>query len=383
MTSPSVTVLMAVHNGLPYLPQAIRSVLGQTFSDLELLIVDDGSTDGTSACVRSFRDARIRLICNTECIGQTRSLNIGLREAHGQYLARLDADDVCLSERLERQVHYLEEHPEVLLVGTRMEGIDEEGRRTEFFGKPLNDFGTFIGCLVLGACPIGHPTVLGRRSAIMQLGGYDERYRIGQDYDLWIRLAMARLRVSVLPEPLVKYRMHLIQQSVVDRLAHRRELITIHERFVSQFCPAAHARQVACLLRMDEAFWAACASKEEAGAAAQALQETLVRIQQQLQLTAVESNMMNRLVVRRVGLGVKLAPTLIKYPSLIFYPFVSLLSPLLIPHCCSLLASASRCSRRCRVAVGQRVSLHHQTPDLAEWLAPPSSHAFGVGNRSS
>ena len=99
-----VSILMAVHNGLPYLPQAIRSVLAQPFSDFEFVIVDDGSTDGTPDHVRSYRDERIRLLYNTQRMGQTRSLNLGLHECRGTYVARLDADDVCLPERLQRQV---------------------------------------------------------------------------------------------------------------------------------------------------------------------------------------------------------------------------------------------------------------------------------------
>lgn len=383
MSTPLVTVLMAVHNGLPYLPQAIRSVLAQTFPDFELLIIDDASTDESLACIRRYTDPRIRLWVNPKNLGQARSLNEGLTHARSPYVARLDQDDVCLPERLERQMRYLEEHPEVALVGSRMVGIDEGGRRIDLFGKALSDVGMFVGWLLSGVCPIGHPTVMCRRSSIEQLGGYDERYQIGQDYDLWIRFALARFRAAVLSEPLVQYRMHSTQQSAADRLAHRRELIAIHERLVEQFCPIAHIHQVACLLRMDEAFWSACASKEDVGAAAQAVEETLDRVRQQLHLTADEFSTMKKLVARRIGFGVKLAPWLVKGPAIVAYPMVGLLSPLLIPHCRPLLSRARQSFRRCRVAMRQRVSNRHRTSSVVEWVAPRPSDVAEVGGRLS
>src|SRR3972149_6665359 len=104
MAHSRVTVLMAVYNGLPYLRQAIESVLTQSFTSFELLVVDDASSDGSVACVRSFNDPRVRLVCNERNLRQTASLNRGLELARGEYIARLDQDDLCAPDRLEKQV---------------------------------------------------------------------------------------------------------------------------------------------------------------------------------------------------------------------------------------------------------------------------------------
>src|SRR2546428_1522930 len=128
LVRPGVRVLMAVHNGEPHLRAAVESVLAQTYPDFELLIVDDGSTDGSADVVRSYEDRRIRLLENERNLGQIPSLNRALREAHGEYVARLDHDDLCLPERLERQVEELDAEPSAALAGTWIDVVDEDGR---------------------------------------------------------------------------------------------------------------------------------------------------------------------------------------------------------------------------------------------------------------
>ena len=107
---------MPVYNGLPYLPHAIESVLDQTFTDFEFLIINDASTDDSFACIRSYKDPRIRLVCNETNLGQTRTLNKGLELAQGPFIARLDQDDIAYPKRLAKQVAYLDANPEVALV---------------------------------------------------------------------------------------------------------------------------------------------------------------------------------------------------------------------------------------------------------------------------
>ena len=129
-TIPRVSVLMTVYNGLPYLPQAIESVLHQTFTDFEFVIIDDASTDASVQCIRHYADAdsRIRLWCHARNLGQAASLNAGLALARAPYLARMDQDDICLSDRLRQQVNLLETQPRVAAVGTRMYWLRASGR---------------------------------------------------------------------------------------------------------------------------------------------------------------------------------------------------------------------------------------------------------------
>lgn len=368
---------MAVHNGMPYLPAAIRSVLTQTFTDFEFLIVDDGSTDETAACVQSFHDARIRLVSSGANQGQTRSLNRGLGLAHGAYIARLDADDVCLPDRLRQQVGFLDRHQHVAVIGTWMHEIDAHGRRVRLFGEVLQDYGTFVARLLLGGCPIYHPSSMFRREEVERCGGYDERFRIGQDYDLWIRLAMRRCRAHVMAQPLTMYRVHTRQQTIADMAGHRRELRLAHRRMVEAFCPDGQADRVARLLRADDLFWSDCASKEDVGTAVRALGETLCRLRDTLQLTSAEYTIIQRFVSRRIGLGVRLAPTLMRYPSWAFYASVGLLSPLLIPHVHESLSRVNRWRRRWHVRIGGMLGDTPRVPGVAEWSAPGAEPSRG------
>ena len=121
-------VLMAVYNGMPYLPLAIESILGQTYEDFEFLIINDRSTDETREVVLGYRDSRIRLLDNQENIGQTRSLNRGLSETRCELVARMDDDDVSHPQRLERQVRFLEEHADVAVVGSNLTFVDSGGQ---------------------------------------------------------------------------------------------------------------------------------------------------------------------------------------------------------------------------------------------------------------
>lgn len=189
---PQVTVLMSVYNGEKYLREAIDSILGQTFKDFEFLIIDDGSTDGSAAIIGSYSDPRIRLIRNVKNIGLTRSLNKGLKLAKGQYIARMDADDISLPERLEKEVAIAGAYPEITVVTTGFANF------VNSFGEDNRDIanngGTdeieWIGFEdLLEGNKIFHGSVLFKRKNVLDIGGYNERLPTAQDYDLWLRVS--------------------------------------------------------------------------------------------------------------------------------------------------------------------------------------------------
>ena len=209
--SPQVTVLMPVYNGLPYLGEAIDSILAQTFKDFEFLIIDDASTDSSRDLVRSYRDSCIRLIENDSNLGQARSLNRGLRLARGEYIARLDQDDIALPRRLEKQMLYMAQHPQVVLLGTWCQSIDEMGNQIGRFHPPtsyqaiIDAFATYN--------PFAHSSVLFRRAPVQEVGGYPADYLHSQDFALWLRLSR-QYQVVNLPEELVQIRIHPGQTSL-------------------------------------------------------------------------------------------------------------------------------------------------------------------------
>jgi Glycosyl transferase family 2 len=253
--APKVTVLMAVHDGEPYVGEAIGSVLDQTFADFELLVVDDASTDATVEVIERFGDPRLRLLRNERNLGQVPSLNRGLREARGTYVARLDADDACRPTRLARQVDVLDSHPRVGLVGTWLEAIDERGRRVGELRKSLDDYVDFLYHTLIMRVYVSHPSAMYRREAVLALGGYDEQTGPAEDKDLWRKLALERYEARIVAEPLVRYRLHDRQLSQT-RAAYQREVDgASQDRFLAQLAPEASVTAVRRLLAGDDAAW--------------------------------------------------------------------------------------------------------------------------------
>ncbi len=200
---PTISVLMGVYNEEAYLEKAIDSILGQTFEDFEFLIVDDNSTDQSPTIVESYKDDRIQLIRNDTNQGLTASLNRALDRAKGTYVARQDADDISEPWRFERQVSFLERNDDVALVGTGAYLIDSDDnvvdKRIGYCTPTFEDF--------LEKSHLVHGSILARRSVLKDLGGYDEFFRYGQDYDLWLRLSKHH-KISNIPKPLYRHRIH-------------------------------------------------------------------------------------------------------------------------------------------------------------------------------
>jgi glycosyltransferase involved in cell wall biosynthesis len=207
-SQPVISVCMSVYNAEPYLRAAVQSILAQTFTDFEFIIIDDGSTDGSSGILREFaeRDARIRLTCRPNQ-GLTKSLNEALQQAHGSYIARMDADDISLPRRFEKQAAYLQSHPDCVLVGCRILTIDP-------FGTPLYEPDHKLGhaeieqqLLAGTGWAIVHPAAMMRRETLNALGGYRTQFEPSEDLDLFLRLA-ERGKIANLPELLFHYRQH-------------------------------------------------------------------------------------------------------------------------------------------------------------------------------
>ena len=203
MVIPAVSVLMAVHNGAPWVAEALQSVLTQSLGDLELIVVDDGSTDATAAILAAVRDPRLSVERHPRS-GLTRSLNRALARARAPLLARLDADDAALPERLARQHAFLATHPDVGLLGTGAREIDARGHEIRLIRPPEDDGA--IRRVLIRRNPFVHSAIMMRRSLVEQVGGYDASFPVAQDYDLWLRLSGVT-RMANLPDPLVVRRL--------------------------------------------------------------------------------------------------------------------------------------------------------------------------------
>lgn len=204
---PRLSVIMAVYNGAAYLAEAIESVLAQDMADFEFLIHDDGSTDGSWAILQDFaaRDPRIRLSQDANA-GLAASLNRLIANARAPFLARMDADDLCLPSRFARQLALLEAEPELDVLGSFCITMDEAGRPIARLGLPM-DHDVIDANNLRGTVSISHPAVTMRRAAVLRAGGYDASFRSAQDVDLWLRMG-EHGRLANMPEPGLKYRLH-------------------------------------------------------------------------------------------------------------------------------------------------------------------------------
>ncbi|MDP4148560.1 MAG: glycosyltransferase [Bacteroidota bacterium] len=205
MTAPRVTMLMPAYNAGKYIAEAIRSVLAQDFSDFELLIVDDGSTDDTREVIGRFSDPRIRLL-EQENKGISAALNAGLTAARGIYIARFDADDICLPQRLSRQTAFLDANPDYILVGSEAEYVSEDGEHLFHFRCIAYSYPEIMSRIV-HACPFIHSAVMYRQKEVLAAGAYSLYAHNFEDYFLWIQLVRTG-KCCNLPEVLIKVRIN-------------------------------------------------------------------------------------------------------------------------------------------------------------------------------
>jgi len=205
MAYPAITVLMCVYNGEPYLREAIDSVLGQSFGDFELLIVDDGSTDGSVLTVTGISDPRIRLLKNEKNLGLVESRNRGIANSSGKYVAILDCDDIATKERLAKQFAFMEANPAFGMIGSWIEIIDAGGRSTGEVMQYPAEPGQIPSFLLFGNY-FAQSAVFIRKSSLPEQW-YRSEFPVAEDYDLWARMASVT-RLWNLQEVLTSYRVH-------------------------------------------------------------------------------------------------------------------------------------------------------------------------------
>jgi glycosyltransferase involved in cell wall biosynthesis len=252
---PTVTVFMPVYNGETYIKDAIQSILDQTFSDFELLIIDDGSTDNTVQIINNLNDSRIRLVENKENKGLPYTRNKGLKLAKGEYIAFMDSDDISHKERLEYQVESFNNNSEIDIVSCKMHLVDESfnlkdarylmdkkypmkvlKKGVESFVLRLNKYPK-INIMLLFSCPIVNPgTMVKKKSIINKNINYREDYFVAQDYSFWVDCQINDLKFEILDKNLLFYRAghtNISQISKKNKSKQRKNLInSIKERWL-------------------------------------------------------------------------------------------------------------------------------------------------------
>lgn len=233
---PVISVIMAVYNGAPYVRHAIDSVLQQDCSNLEFVIVDDFSTDSTPSIIREYNDPRIVYRRNATNMGQTASLNVALTLARGPLIGRIDADDTHCIGKLRRQVEFMDAHPDVAVCGTWAVRVDGGGKTIGWYSPPVKPLD--VKFRLLRDVPVCHVSVVMRRRAILQVGGYSERYKFAADYALWSAIVKAGWNITNIPERLTHFRESPITFGATQKLGQGAEecaqIISENARYLSE-----------------------------------------------------------------------------------------------------------------------------------------------------
>lgn len=352
MTKPRVTIITLVYNGLPYLKDAIESALVQTHSEFEYLIVDDASPDeGVRKCIESYRDPRIRFIKNEENLGTAASFNKALSMVDSTYVVRLDQDDVNLPLRVEKQIDYLEKNPDISIACSWEYTIDSEGKRSREWKKEIRDYGEFIGPVLLGLCPIWHPSIAFRRADFVDAGGFDAAYFGAEDFEVTARLALERLNAAVVPEFLLLQRQHDTSQSIqlgskMTEVNHR-----IHGEAVSRFMDVDDAAKLSSFLRLEKGEPSSEFGKEYVVHMRELLAQLLANVAERQEMSKSEMSSLKKVVYRRLGLGVYCVPVYRWLPGVVFMPVFFVLSPLFSVVLHKLLSRANKAFHEVRYRV--------------------------------
>ena len=237
MTKP-ITVLMPVYNAEKYLREAIESILNQTFQNFEFLIINDGSTDKSLEIIKEYKDNRIKIINNEKNLGIVKTLNKSIELASGKYIARIDADDLSLPERFEKQVEFLEKNPDVVLVGTAFNIIDGNNKIIQKKNPPTSH--QEIKKSLIRVNPFCHSSIMFRKEICQQIGSYDENWQDVEDYELYFRIAK-RFKMANLDQILVSWRVSpssicFTRTNIQRKKVLKLQLNIIKERQYSSFC---------------------------------------------------------------------------------------------------------------------------------------------------
>jgi len=303
--------------------------LEQTFTDFEFLIIDDESSDGSYEYLKSIKDPRIRLVRNDKNMGQTASLNKGLAIARGEYIDRLDQDDVNLPKRLEEQYDFLKERQDIAIVCSWEHTIDSNGKLVRDWKKSIDNYGVFLGEILLALCPVWHPSVMFRKSDVTRLQGFDTAYGPAEDYELWSRLALARSNAWIIPEFHLLQRVHNQRQSHLQAERQFTSTQRAHQKAINYFLSnEAESQEVSLFLQLKKKASGESYSRADLIRISDNIKTIIVIAASKQQMTEHELSSLKKILTRRIGAGYLVAGGIKFLPPLLFKAIFYLVSPL-------------------------------------------------------
>ena len=228
---PEISVVLPVYNGQQFILSSIDSILNQSFNNFELIIVNDGSTDKTSDFLKKYRDPRVVIIDNNGNQGLIYSLNVGIQNAKGVYIARMDADDISEPARFQQQYDFLKQNPEVSIVGSQVKFFDSDLKKQVYFKKYPQLHGEIAWGMLFNCC-IAHPTIMARKNVFENNVGYSRGWETAEDYELWTRI-IPTFKFANINKPLLKYRVHDLSVSRQKQEFQRKKTLAVRARYIS------------------------------------------------------------------------------------------------------------------------------------------------------
>ncbi len=225
---------MPVFNGERYLKESINSILNQTYQFFEFIIINDGSTDKTEDIILSYSDNRIKYKKNKENIGVIKTLNIGIKISSGEFIARMDADDISHKDRLKEQLNFFRLRKDISVIGIQFNFINEEGEKIKVSSWPIGLKNIIYTCIT-GFCPLGHPGVMMKKYDFELTGNYNKNFEACEDYELWLRYISKGFKIDNIKKVLLDYRVHEGQVTSINRKKQSKNHILAYQNFFNAF----------------------------------------------------------------------------------------------------------------------------------------------------
>jgi glycosyltransferase involved in cell wall biosynthesis len=322
------------------LKEAIESTLNQSYRDFEYLIIDDCSTDKSVKVIESYDDSRIRLVKNTKNLGTAENINKGLSIIDSKYIVRLDQDDVSLANRVEEQISYLEKNPDLDIICSWEHTIDHNGKRIRDWKTEIRNYGEFLGPILLGLCPIWHPSIAFKKDSLVNAGGFNSDYTRAEDFEVTTRMALKRLNAAIVPNYLLQVREHNNRQSVqfanVQMTVNRR----IHTEAIKYFINGSLVDDFGYYLRLESIPNVKKNNKLQLINFNKVLHELFDAVQKKQKLTHEEMKSLKKVFIKRLGLGLLYCHNFKFLPEFFFNISFTLLSPLTNPGIRKVLSKA-------------------------------------------
>ena len=326
---PKVTVLTCVYNGLPYLKEAIESTLNQTYKDFEYLIIDDASPDeNVSKLIESYKDPRINFVKNQKNLGVSNTINKALSIIKTKYVVRIDQDDVNLPRRIEEQISFLEKNPDIDMVCSWEHAIDSKGHKIKSWKRKLDNYGEFLGYVLIGICPIWHPSITFKTKVMIDAGGFDESYIRAEDFEVTARLALQRYGAAIVPKFHLLQRHHDTSQSSEFAAEQASVARRINIEAISSFSSHPDIELLCDFLNFELAEKNLKIRRKNLVRIYDAMTDLIYNVTIKQRLSIEESSSMEKIIYRRVGLGIKFFPIIKRLPDFLFYLVFYITSPL-------------------------------------------------------